>query len=98
MVVTNYLSMTDGKARILTDSFRSHRRLFRKAIQQGHSKRRGEAYPLRYVEPLSAARTMLADFLNSLLDEGGERRIHHWMTDELLQPIDHHLFAQWRLV
>ena len=35
--------------------------------RQGRSKRRGEAYPLRYVEPLSAARTPLADFVNSLL-------------------------------
>jgi len=49
------------------DSFRSNHRLFRKAVQQGRSKRRGEAYPLWYVEPLSAARTPLVDFLNSLL-------------------------------
>jgi len=40
-------------ARILTHSFRSQRRLFRKAVS--------------YVEPLSAARTLLADFINSLL-------------------------------
>jgi len=37
------------------------------AVQKGRSKRRGEAYSLQYVEPLSAARTPLADFLNSLL-------------------------------
>ena len=43
------------------------RRLFRKAVQQGRSKRRGEAYS-PYVEPLSVARTPLADFVNSLLE------------------------------
>jgi len=43
------------------------RRLFRKAVQQGRSKRRGESYSLPYVEPQSAARTPLADFVNSLL-------------------------------
>jgi hypothetical protein len=31
------------------------------------SKRGGEAYAFRYVEPLSAARTKLADFFNILL-------------------------------
>jgi hypothetical protein len=43
------------------------RRLFRKAVQQGRSKRRGESYSLPYVEPLSVARTPLAAFVNSLL-------------------------------
>jgi len=43
------------------------RRLFRKAVQQGRSERRGEAYSLPYVEPLSEARTPLAGFVNSLL-------------------------------
>ena len=52
---------------MLTDPFRCDRRLFRKAVQQGRSKRRGEAYSLQYVEPLRAARTLLADFVNSLL-------------------------------
>jgi hypothetical protein len=42
-------------------------RLFRKAVQQGRSERRGESYFVPYVEPLSDARTMLADFVNSLL-------------------------------
>ena len=42
-------------------------RLFRKAVQQGRSERRGDAYSVPYVEPLSDARTMLADFVNSLL-------------------------------
>ena len=50
-----------------TDDVKMIRRLFRKAVQQGRSKRRGDAYSLRYVEPLSAARTPLADFANSLL-------------------------------
>jgi hypothetical protein len=44
------------------------RRLFRKAVQQGRSERRGEAYSLPYVEPLSDARTPLAGFVNSLLE------------------------------
>jgi hypothetical protein len=42
-------------------------RLFRKAVQQGRSERRGESYSVPYVEPLSDARTMPADFVNSLL-------------------------------
>jgi hypothetical protein len=42
-------------------------RLFRKAVQQGRSERRGESYSVPYVEPLSDARTKLADFVNSLL-------------------------------
>jgi hypothetical protein len=44
------------------------RRLFRKAVQQGRSKRRGESYSLPYVEPLSVARTPLVDFVYSLLE------------------------------
>ena len=43
------------------------RRLFKKAVQQGRSERRGESYFVPYVEPLSDARTMLAGFFNSLL-------------------------------
>ena len=41
--------------------------LFKKAVQQGHSKRRGDAYSLPYVEPVRAARTPLAAFFNRLL-------------------------------
>lgn len=41
-------------------------RLFKKAVRQGLSKRGGEAHSLRYVEPLSAARTKPACFFNSL--------------------------------
>jgi hypothetical protein len=46
-------------------------RLFRKAVQQGRSERRGESYSVPYVEPLSEARTMLADFVNRLLETHG---------------------------
>ena len=42
-------------------------RMFKKAVQQGRSERRPEAYPLGYVEDLSDARTKLADFFNILL-------------------------------
>jgi hypothetical protein len=38
-----------------------------KGLQQGRSERRGESYFVPYVEPLSEARTTLADFFNSLL-------------------------------
>ena len=41
------------------------------AVQKGHparpQQRRGDAYAGRYVEPLSVARTPLADFINSLM-------------------------------
>ena len=47
-------------------------RLFRKAVQQGRSERRGESYSLPYVEPLSEAGTPLADFVNSLLSGIGK--------------------------
>jgi hypothetical protein len=61
-----------------TDAISISRRLFRKAVQQGRSERRGESYSLPYVEPLSDATclpealrrrqgTPLADFVNSLL-------------------------------
>ena len=45
----------------------SHHRLFKMAVQQGRSERRGEAYSVPYGEPLSDARTQSADFFNSLL-------------------------------
>ena len=44
--------------------------MFKKAVQQGRSERRGEAYSFPYVESLSEARTPLADFFNILLEEG----------------------------
>jgi hypothetical protein len=39
----------------------------KKAVQQGRSERRGESYSVPYVEPLSDARTPLADFFRILL-------------------------------
>jgi len=42
--------------------------MVKKAVQRGHSKRGGEVYSVRYVEPPSAARTKLADFFNILLE------------------------------
>ncbi len=41
--------------------------MIKKADQQGRRERRGEAYSVLYVEPLSDARTMLADFFSILL-------------------------------
>jgi hypothetical protein len=38
-------------------------------VQRGRSERRGESYSVPYVEPLSAARTKLADFFSILLVE-----------------------------
>jgi adenine-specific DNA-methyltransferase len=40
--------------------------MLKKAVQRGRSERRGEAYSLPYVEPLSDARTKLADFFSIL--------------------------------
>jgi hypothetical protein len=39
----------------------------KKAVQQGRSERRGDAYSVLYVEPLSDARTPLAVFFRILL-------------------------------
>jgi hypothetical protein len=39
-------------------------RMLKKAVQQGRSERRPEAYPLGYVEDLSDARTMLTGFFS----------------------------------
>ncbi|WHZ22140.1 MAG: hypothetical protein OJF47_001252 [Nitrospira sp.] len=44
-------------------------RMRKKAVQQGRSERRGEAYACRYGEPLSEARTPLADFFRILLTQ-----------------------------
>ncbi len=43
--------------------------MFKKAVRQGRSERKGEAYIVWYVEPLSDARTKLAVFFNTLLTE-----------------------------
>ncbi len=39
------------------------------AVQRGRSEQRGESYSVPYVEPLSDARTKLADFFSILLVE-----------------------------
>ncbi len=52
------------------DDMRIPRRMVKKAVQRGRSEQRGDAYSLPYVEPLSDARTKLADFFNILLEEG----------------------------
>jgi hypothetical protein len=44
--------------------------MLKKAIQQDHSERRPEAYPLGYVEDLNDARTMLVDFFSILRGKG----------------------------
>ncbi len=41
--------------------------MLKKAVQQGRSEQRGESYSVPYVEPLSEARTPLADFFRILL-------------------------------
>ena len=51
----------------VADQNRNTRRMFKKAVQRGRSKRSGEAYCFSYVESLSVARTKLADFFNILL-------------------------------
>jgi hypothetical protein len=49
------------------DEAEQPRRIRKKAVQQGRSERRGESYSGPYVEPLSEARTPLADFFRILL-------------------------------
>jgi len=39
-------------------------------VQQGRSELRGEAYSCPYVEPLSEARTPMANLFSILLDRG----------------------------
>jgi hypothetical protein len=41
--------------------------MFKKAVQQGRSERKAEAYSLLYIETLSDTRTKLEDFFNILL-------------------------------
>ena len=50
----------------MTDQIEMPRRLFRKAVQQGRSERRGESYSGPYGESLSDVSTPLAVFVNSL--------------------------------
>jgi hypothetical protein len=54
------------------DDAESPCRMRKKAVQQGRSEQRGESYSVPYVEPLSDARTPLADFFRILL----EKRLH----------------------
>ena len=57
--------------------------MLKKSVQQGRSKRRGDAYSVRYVELLSAARTTLADFFSILLEsEEGRTQRGQWMAQE----------------
>jgi len=53
---------------------RPPQRAKRAFTEQGRSERRGEAYSVLYVEPLSDARTKLEDFFNILLDDLIRRR------------------------
>ena len=46
----------------------NNHRMLKRAIQQGRSERRGEAYCSWYVEPLREARTPLVDFFSILLE------------------------------
>jgi hypothetical protein len=52
---------------MVSDGAEYFSRMRKKTVQQGRSKQRGESYPLPYGEPLSDARTPLADFLRILL-------------------------------
>jgi len=60
----------------------------KKAVQQGRSERRGEAYSSLYVESLSDARTPLAGFINSLL--AGCVQVDGWV-----QPLFTARSTQW---
>jgi hypothetical protein len=52
----------------------NHHRMFKKAVQQGRSERKAEAYAGRYVEALSVARTTLEVFFNiRLMSQSAER-------------------------
>ena len=50
--------------------------MLKKAVQQGRNERRGEAYPLGYVDGLNDARTLLADFFSILLEPALGEAIH----------------------
>jgi hypothetical protein len=50
--------------------------MLKKAVQQGRSKSRTEAYPLGYVEGLNDARTTLAVFFSILLKLNSRLRLH----------------------
>ena len=50
--------------------------MVKKVVQQGRSERRGKAYAVQYVEPLSDARTPLADFFSIL--QGRDHADGYW--------------------
>ena len=54
--------------RTIVKSLNRVTRMLKMAVQQGRSEQGGEAYSVLYVEPLSDARTPLADFFSILLD------------------------------
>jgi hypothetical protein len=68
---------------MIADGIGIGRRMFKKVVQRGRRKRRGEAYAFRYVESLSAARTKLADFFNILLVDS---RIPHMLSRKRQVP------------
>ena len=68
---------------MIADGIGIGRRMFKKVVQRGRSKRRGEAYVFRYVESLNAARTKLADFFNILLVDS---RIPHILSRKRQVP------------
>lgn len=58
-----------GRVCRVTDSDQFTRRLFREAVQQGRGNGRGDAYPLQYIESLSAVRMPQGKRrINNLLD------------------------------
>jgi hypothetical protein len=66
------------------------RRMLKKAVRQGRSKRRGDAYSVRYGEPLSEARTPLADFFSILLGQGvwiGRGEVEKMVGDTGIEPV-----------
>ena len=62
LLANSFLDMvTRNSARAGGDLTRACR-LFKKTFQRGRNERRGEAYSVPYVEPLSDVRTKLEDF------------------------------------
>jgi hypothetical protein len=67
-LLKNYFGMADcAQQSTGWNNRRMPSRMVKMAVQRGRSERRGEAYSSPYVEPLSDARTKLADFFNILL-------------------------------
>lgn len=55
----------------------------KKPVSKATADERTGGVALGYVEDTFEARTTLADYFSILLDEGGQRRIHHRMPDQL---------------